>query len=192
MKNFKFLFMVISSIMIISCGSDDDAAGTVYPITLNFTSVTETFTYYQDGAETTVTDAILTSYNDSAVSLSAAELVAESTGDYFKFLSDTEVELSEGGEVIKAPYVFEDGFLYLGTGQDRLLYGQGDLTKLEYRLSALRTNTAGSSGGYEDEGDIEFFPATFENSVDFHNYTNVEEIQGDEFLLIHNLSIVYE
>ncbi len=191
MKNFKFLFMVISSIMIISCGSDDDA-GTVYPITLNFTSVTETFTYYQDGAETAVTDAILTSYNDSAVSLSTAELEAESTGDYFKFLSDTEVELSEGGEVIRTPYVFEDGFLFLGTGQDRLLYGQGDMTKLEYRLSALRTNTGGSSGGYEDEGDIEFFPATFENSVDFHNYTTIEEIQGDEFLLIHNVSLVYE
>ncbi|MBQ4819423.1 hypothetical protein [Aquimarina sp. MMG016] len=196
MKTVKFLFILISSFAILSCDSDEnDIVNNLddnYPITLNFKNFDEEFTFYQNGALAFVTDEVLNNYNNSRISLNRQELETEFTNDYFKFLSDTEVEVSESGDIFKAEYVFEDGFLYLVVNNGKFLYGQGDKTKLQYRLSALQTNTAGSSNAYEDEDDINDFPATFENSKDFHTYNTLEDIQGDEFLLIHNLSAVYE
>ncbi|AXT52853.1 hypothetical protein D1818_19235 [Aquimarina sp. BL5] len=198
MKTIKILFILISSAAIVSCSSDDsDASGTTYPITLNFANVSEDFTFFQNGAETAITDEALNSYNsDTNISLSKEEFEVESANDYFKFLSDTEVEVSEGGEVFTVDYVFEEGFLYLLEDNDKFLYGQGDKTALAYRLSALvsvrENGSSGASGGYEDADDVDFFPATFENSVDFHNYSTVDEIQGDNYLLIHNLSINFQ
>ncbi|WP_158447868.1 hypothetical protein [Aquimarina longa] len=45
---------------------------------------------------------------------------------------------------------------------------------------------------YEDEDDIDDFPMTFDNSKEFHSYNSIEDITGDNYLFIHNVSIVFE
>ncbi|WP_062056233.1 hypothetical protein [Aquimarina longa] len=85
--------------------------------------------FFKDGKESKVTDAILSNYTESRTSIKTSKIEADSKNDYFKFLSDTKVEVSEEGDVFKVEYVFKDGFLFLTYDNQKYLYGQGDKTE---------------------------------------------------------------
>ncbi|MCB4800062.1 hypothetical protein [Neotamlana laminarinivorans] len=196
MKLFKTLVLFISCITIISCSSDSDD-NSEYPITLNYNRVEDSFLFYQNGNETDVPTDVLDYYYNTDVAISIENLEADYGNDYFMFLSDTELELKENGETFTVNYAFENGYLFLiDTDDNKYLYGKGDKTKLEYLIaSGISVYENGSSAyrsSFEDEGDIDYFPATFENHKDWHNYNSIEEVQGDNYVLFHNVSIVYE
>ena len=189
-----------------SCDSNDDkddSSETQYPITLKFSHVEESFSYIKDGTETEeVPDDVLASYYaNNGIGRNKAEIEEENKDDYFKFLSDTEMIVAKYGEIYNTDYVFEDGFLYVNYEDEddgeiiKLLEGKGDLNKLEYLYSSIvlkEENTrSGSASAYEDAGDIPYFPKTFDNAVNFHDYENITDIQGETYLLIHNLADVY-
>lgn len=196
MKNPILVLTLLFTFIFLSCGDDDGDASSKYPITLNFSEIEEAFELFKDGAKTEVSQEELEVYYNSQVSYVKEELANEFETDYFKFLSDTQVELSEGDEVFTVDYFFKDGYLFVTFEGETFLYGQGDRTELKYRFAALQlikeNGSSGSSNAYEDEGDIDFFPATFENSINFHNFNSIGEIEGDTYLLIHNVSSVFK
>lgn len=178
--------------------NDDGDSGTQYPITLKFSEIEETFNFYQNGAETQVTDEALNEYYTSfGGSSNKEELEEQNKDDYIKFLSDTEAEIYESGDTYTGNYEFNDGFFYILSedSDEKILYGKGDTNKLEYLYAAVfsvkENSSSGYSDGYDSEPDIPYFPTTFEGSKDFHKYENISEIEGESYLLIHNLSNVY-
>ena len=199
------MFLAIINTSCDSNNDKDDTSGIQYPITLKFSHVEESFSYIKDGTETEeVPDDVLAAYyENTGIGRNKAEIEEENKDDYFKFISDTEVVVAQYGEIYNVDYVFEDGFLhvyYEDEDEDgeiiKLLLGKGDLNKLEYLYSSIvlkeENSRSGSASAYEDAGDIPYFPTTFDNSVNFHNYENITDIQGDEtYLLIHNLADVY-
>ncbi|GAA4239460.1 hypothetical protein GCM10022291_33850 [Postechiella marina] len=160
--------------------------------------VEENFTFYENGAETQVTEAVLseyyTNYNNAH---NKVDIEEANKGDYFKFLNDSQVELVEGDYKTTANYVFKDGYFYIlsADSEAMFLYGKGDMSRLEYLYSSIISKagnaTSSSSDAYEDEQDIPYFPTTFNNSIDFHDYEKIEDIQGNAYLLIHNLSNIF-
>ncbi|WP_010520599.1 hypothetical protein [Aquimarina agarivorans] len=190
------LFLATSLIFITSsCDSDDNDR---FPVTLNFKQVDERFLFFQNGAESSeVPEEVLNSFLNSRVSLKKEEFENDSKNDFFKFLSETEIEISEEGDIFKAKYEFVNNILILiGEDGERFVYGEGDMTKIVTRFTAGQVKGENSSGGFsssiEDEGDLPFFPATFENSKEFHEYDAIEDIMGDESLLLQNLTLTFE
>ena len=136
-------------------------------------------------------------YLDSDTALQVTEIADRSEGDFFNFISETRVEVSEDDNVFEADYVFEDTYFFLINEEgERFLYGQGDFEKIENKFGAATSVTMNSmrgiSSSFEDDEDIGRFPFTFENLIDWHEYDAIDEIQGDDYLLIHNVSIAYE
>ncbi|WP_405296623.1 hypothetical protein [Algibacter sp. Ld11] len=198
--------LLFLSIINTSCDNNDDNDKTSenqYPITVKFSHVEESFSFFKNGEETDVPDDVLAAYyENTGIGFNKAEIEEENKDDYFQFLSDTEVIVAQYGEIYTVDYVFEDGFLYINYIDEddgettKLLLGKGDLNKLEYLYSSIvlkeENSRSGSASAYEDAGDIPYFPTTFENSINFHNYENITDLQGDEtYLLIHNVADVY-
>ncbi|MDN3666752.1 hypothetical protein ACFFU1_09085 [Algibacter miyuki] len=203
----KKVFFVITALFIAiintSCGSNNDATSEIqYPITMKFSHVDESFSFFKDGLETEVPDDILADYYaNTGIARNKVQIEEENKDDYFKFLNATEVEVAQYGETYHVNYIFEGGFLYLYIEDEddaiirKFLYGKGNINTFEYLYSSIvlkkENSRSSSSSAYEDEGDIPYFPTTFSNSINFHNYENITDIQGDTYLLIHNLADVF-
>ncbi|WP_157366689.1 hypothetical protein [Aquimarina agarilytica] len=198
MKSILLKLFFASTLMFIASSCDSDDNNDRFPITLNFKQVDESFLFFQNGTESSdVPEEVLNSYINSQVSLKKEEFEIDSKNDFFKFLNETEIEISEEGNIFKAKYEFVNNILILiGEDGERFVYGEGDMTKIVTRFTAGQVESENSSGGFsssiEDEDDLPFFPVTFENSKEFHDYNAVEDIMGDESLLLQNLTLTFE
>lgn len=200
MKIFKFFLFTAILALVMACSSDDDSsdnANSQYPITLSYSGIGDNdFKFFQNGKQSELPDAIKNDNIEYDRLRNTLELEADVKNDYYKFLSDSQVEISESGEMFTMNYEFKDGYFYVIYEGKKLLYGQGDYKKIEYRLSALvvkkENSTSSSSGSYEDEEDINYFPTTFTNSKDGHGYSKIEDVGPEEYVLIHNVSLVYK
>ena len=199
------LFLKLSTLLLVllsfSCSSDDD--NSEYPITLNFKGASDnSFKFYENGTEKEATPEVIQEFStNSQTSINVKEFENAFKNDYYKFLSDTEIEISEEGEVFKANYIFKNGYLFVNEDDELFLYGQGDKEKLEYRFYSYNYNRSSASDGsssggggsssYEDEGDIDFIPATFENLKNAHRFESIEDIKDEDYLIIQNVSFIY-
>ena len=209
MKTIRFLIFILFSILTISCFDDDqETEPSIYPITLrlNGTGFND-YIYYRNGVKTEVTKDVLESYQGTEDAIDTLSLFEAYEGDYFKFITDSDIEFLEGETITRAKYMLKDGYIFLEDEDFENQYyvlAKGSLEKgLELRMYSIRFNdtddntddTFGNEGEFnlffEDEVDTEDFPASFENTQYLHDFEFIEDITDDKFLFIHNSSLLF-
>lgn len=200
----KFILnSIFLSFVMLSCSSSDDSnkdTNSPYPITLEFSGIASNdYTMYKNGVDRPATAEEIESFHtDSSIAFNEDEVATDDKSVFFKFISDNLLETSfSDGDVVTVNYVFDDSFLYAVTPDgEKFLLAQGTKEKLFYRYYAYKYLTGDSSGAgsdsFEDEDNHSDFPATFDTLKDLTEVNSIQEIQGENFLLIQNIASSFE
>lgn len=192
----KMILLTLILVSFSSCSSDDNSNSQNYPIILSFKTIEDNgFLYFNNGKQSPAPVEIIDNYYTYPTSISISKFKEDVKNDYYKFLSDTEIEISLKEFIFKGKYEFQNDLLLIRKSDGGIIFcAKGDKNNLKYGISAhLIVTTNGTGEGSSSDGDcMGRFPYNFNNTRDIHNYNIIKEIKANEYLLLHNLTFVFE
>ena len=183
MKVILNVIIILVSGLFFSCSEDENKVNSKYPIvlTLNGTGFND-FHFYKNGEKATIPEEAMREYRKSENAIDTISLFEAYQKDYFKFLSDTDIEILEDEDLFRTKYIFQDGYLFLKFEDDFFVYGKGSIDRMERRMYSIHVNNSNedTDDNFGNKSNFDFvfeelnidnsiFPLTFENMKDLKN-----------------------